>query len=195
MKASRDRLSAVSQMFPRSLPACCPMQMPGRCSNVAEHVVVAERGMFADRLDRSRNRTEAGPFDRNSILKHGARPQRQSARSGAGAAQRQCSTLGRRSTHSRQARGDHRLHGKAGRRGPSKNSGSSIPSATLDAYQLLLIMAIHAERHAEQIEESNTAPAYVAAAAKSIKGIHGRRTSTSTLRLMARKLRHRQARC
>jgi uncharacterized damage-inducible protein DinB len=40
------------------------------------------------------------------------------------------------------------------------------PMGTFDAYQVLLIMALHAERHARQIERIKSSPAYMAATHK-----------------------------
>jgi hypothetical protein len=161
LKASRDRYLAVLADVGEGSCRVCPDEGAWSVLECAEHVSGAERGMFQMVLDRKP--TEAEP-DRQVDLRILRMADEGTAKAEAPERSR---PKGRFSTleEARQAflSGREKTIAWVGENEDDLRKFTVAHAmGTFDAYQLLLIMAMHAERHARQIERIKRSSAYVA---------------------------------
>jgi len=166
LKSSRDLYLATLADVKESVCAVSPGENCWSVLECAEHVSGAERGMFQMVLDRKSSTAEPDRRRDLAILKM----------ADAGAARAEAPERSRPRGHfstleqARQSfvRGRERTVAFVEENREDLRSFTvTHPMGTFDAYQLLLIMALHAERHAKQIERIKSSTAYLAAAKQS----------------------------
>jgi hypothetical protein len=157
--SSRDRFLAAVRGIPDDLSRICPANDSWSVLQCAEHVAVAERGMFSA-LEK-RQATDAAPDKSKDAAIHAFaldRTRKLSAPERAHPKGR-FSTLADAINDFRFAR-ERTLAYLQGINEDLRTSTAVHPLGTFDSYQLLLIMALHAERHAQQVEEIKNSFAY-----------------------------------
>jgi uncharacterized damage-inducible protein DinB len=163
LKVSRERylsaLSGVSELHSR----VCPGEGSWSVLECAEHVSGAERGMFQLVLDRKPCDSEPDRqkdavilrmADEETTKAEAPERSRPKGRFATLEEARQAFLAGRERTIAFVEQNDENL----------RRFTVAHPMGTFDGYQVLLIMAMHAERHARQIERIKRSPAYQAAA-------------------------------
>jgi uncharacterized damage-inducible protein DinB len=162
LSASRDRILAVFAGVPDELSRTRPSENAWSVLDCAEHVAVAERGMFTA-LEKRRP-TDASPdTSKDALILAFAlnRTQRLAAPERAHPTGK-FSALGDAINDFRLAR-ERTMTYLQNTNEDLRKSTAVHPFGTFDCYQFVLIMALHAERHALQIEEIKNSPAYQAA--------------------------------
>jgi uncharacterized damage-inducible protein DinB len=157
--SSRDRFLAAVAGIPDDLSRICPADDNWSVLECAEHVAVAERGMFSA-LEK-RQATDAAPDkSKDALIQAFAlnRTQKLPAPERAHPKGR-FSSLGEALDDFRFAR-ERTLAYLQDINEDLRTSIAVHPSGTFDSYQLVLIMALHAERHALQVEEIQNSLAY-----------------------------------
>jgi hypothetical protein len=157
--SSRDRFLASLAGIPDDLSRICPADDNWSVLECAEHVAVAERGMFSA-LEK-RQATDAAPDkSKDALIQAFALNRTQKL-----AAPERAHPKGRFSTLAdavddfRFAR-ERTLAYLQDINEDLRTSTAVHPLGTFDSYQLVLIMALHAERHALQVEEIKNSLAY-----------------------------------
>ena len=159
LSASRDRILALLQDVPDELSRVRPAENSWCVLECAEHIGTAERGMFSA-LEK-RQATEAVPdtskddaiqaFALNRTQKLPA-PERAHPRG-------KFATLAEAIGDLRFAR-ERTMSYLQFTNEDLRKSTAVHPFGTFDSYQLVLIMALHVDRHALQIAEIKNSPAY-----------------------------------
>lgn len=159
LSASRDRILAVLQDVPDELSQVRPAETSWCVLECAEHVATAERGMFSA-LEK-RQATEATPdTSKDALIQAFALNRTQKLPAPERAHPRgKFSMLAEAINDFRFAR-ERTMSYLQLTNEDLRKSTAVHPFGTFDGYQFVLIMALHAERHALQIEEIKNSPAY-----------------------------------
>jgi hypothetical protein len=166
LRRSRARVLEVVADVPEELSRIRPAENSWSILDCAEHIAVAERGMFMALERRTRN--DAAPdFTKDALIKAIGTDRTRKV-----SAPERARPSGRFATLNEAIRGfcaarDRTIAFLGQVNEDLRNSVAIHILGTFDAYQYLLIMAAHAERHALQIEEIRNSAAYCAAAQQS----------------------------
>jgi hypothetical protein len=162
LKASRDRYLAVLADVGEDSCRACPSENAWSALECCEHVSGAERGMFQMLLERTPTENEPDyevdlkilrMADEGTAKAEAPERSRPKGRFSTLEEARQAFLSGRERTIAWVETNEDDL----------RKFTVAHPMGTFDAYQLLLIMAMHAERHARQIERIKHSSAYMAA--------------------------------
>ena len=162
LTASRDRLLAVLADVPEELSRIRPAENAWSVLDCAEHIAIAERGMFSA-LEKRQLSDAAPDTSRDALIQAFALNRQQKLPAPERAHPKgKFPTLAEAVNDFRCAR--ERTIGYL--QGLNENLRKSIalhPFGSFDSYQFILIMTLHPERHALQIEEIKNSPAYQSA--------------------------------
>lgn len=157
--SSRDRFLAAVTGIPDDLSRVRPEENAWSVLECAEHVAVAERGMFSA-LEKRKAIDAAPDKSKDALIQAFALNRTEKL-----PAPERAHPKGRFSTLA-DAVGDFRFARERtltylqGINEDLRTSTAAHPLGTFDSYQLVLIMALHAERHALQVEEIKNSLAF-----------------------------------
>jgi hypothetical protein len=159
---SRDRILAVVQDVPDELSRIRPAEKAWSILECAEHVATAERGMFSA-LEKRQATQAAGRRDEDASIQAFALNRTQKLTAPERAHPKgKFSTLAEAISDFLVAR-ERTMTYLQNLDEDLRRSTAIHPFGTFDSHQFVLIMALHAERHALQIEEIKNSTAYQAA--------------------------------